>query len=82
MADPPSMDICPVCLKEFGDLRIGKLPCSHIFCFPCIEEWSKVFLIIKSPPFTFYPQSMLVLVRACIRLEYLWLRTLYPLCTA
>ena len=35
-------DTCPVCLKEFGDSKIGKLPCSHIFCYVCILEWSKV----------------------------------------
>jgi len=35
-------DTCPVCLKEFGNSKIGKLPCSHIFCYACILEWSKV----------------------------------------
>ncbi|XP_065911054.1 uncharacterized protein [Dysidea avara] len=40
-------DTCPVCLKEFGDSKIGKLPCSHIFCYVCILEWSKVSVADK-----------------------------------
>ena len=45
MADKQREDGCPVCLKEFGNSRIGKLPCGHIFCSICIEEWSKVFML-------------------------------------
>lgn len=33
---------CPICLVTFTDQEIG-IPefCEHIFCFGCLEEWSK-----------------------------------------
>mmetsp|Transcript_72627 Transcript_72627/g.126084 ORF Transcript_72627/g.126084 Transcript_72627/m.126084 type:complete len:263 (-) Transcript_72627:100-888(-) len=31
---------CAVCLAEFAhDTMVTRLPCQHIFCAPCIEEW-------------------------------------------
>ena len=30
---------CAICLKEMEETKIGKLPCQHMFCFLCIEEW-------------------------------------------
>lgn len=35
---------CPICLLAFSsNQEIGKpAVCEHIFCFPCIQEWSKV----------------------------------------
>jgi PHD and RING finger domain-containing protein 1 len=43
-ADSSEVDKCPICLLAFKvDQEIGKpARCDHIFCFPCIEEWSKV----------------------------------------
>jgi PHD and RING finger domain-containing protein 1 len=35
---------CPICLLSFDkNQEIGKpIVCNHSFCFPCINEWSKV----------------------------------------
>ena len=30
---------CPICTEVYTDPRI--LPCVHMFCFKCIERWSK-----------------------------------------
>lgn len=42
--DSSSAEKCPICLLAFtSDQEIGKpAVCEHIFCFPCIHEWSKV----------------------------------------
>lgn len=41
--DSNSVEKCPICLLKFGLDQIGKpSTCEHSFCFPCIEEWSKV----------------------------------------
>lgn len=43
-SDGEGSEKCPICLlKLTNDQEIGKPEiCDHIFCFPCIEEWSKV----------------------------------------
>lgn len=43
-ADSSGVEKCPICLLAFSaDQEIGKpAVCDHIFCFPCIQEWSKV----------------------------------------
>lgn len=43
-ADSSEVEKCPICLLAFTtDQEIGKPSvCDHIFCFPCIQEWSKV----------------------------------------
>lgn len=42
--DSSSGESCPICLLSFtSDQEIGKpAVCDHKFCFPCIQEWSKV----------------------------------------
>ena len=36
-------DQCPVCLMSFKEQLLGTPNnCSHVFCFECIQEWSKV----------------------------------------
>lgn len=43
-ADSSGEEKCPICLLSFAsDQEIGKpAVCDHSFCFPCIQEWSKV----------------------------------------
>lgn len=43
-SDGEGSEKCPICLlKLTNDHEIGKpAVCDHAFCFPCIEEWSKV----------------------------------------
>lgn len=43
-ADSSDVDKCPICLLAFtSEQEIGKpAVCDHVFCFPCIQEWSKV----------------------------------------
>lgn len=43
-SDSSDEDKCPICLLAFkSDQEIGKpAKCDHVFCFPCIHEWSKV----------------------------------------
>lgn len=43
-ADSSDVDKCPICLLAFTfNQEIGKpAVCDHVFCFPCIQEWSKV----------------------------------------
>lgn len=43
-ADSSEVEKCPICLLAFTtEKEIGKpAVCDHIFCFPCIHEWSKV----------------------------------------
>lgn len=43
-SDGENSDKCPICLLKFSnDQEIGRPSvCEHSFCFPCIEEWSKV----------------------------------------
>jgi PHD and RING finger domain-containing protein 1 len=42
--DSSEEEKCPICLLSFSaEQQIGKpAVCEHIFCFPCLEEWSKV----------------------------------------
>lgn len=42
--DSSDVDKCPICLLAFtNEQEIGKpAVCEHIFCYPCITEWSKV----------------------------------------
>lgn len=42
--DSTDVEKCPICLLSFtSDKEIGKpAVCDHIFCYPCISEWSKV----------------------------------------
>lgn len=42
--DSSNDEKCPICLLSFtSDQEIGKpAVCEHSFCFPCIQEWSKV----------------------------------------
>ena len=43
-ADSSQEEKCPICLLTFTtDQEIGKpAVCDHVFCFLCIQEWSKV----------------------------------------
>lgn len=42
-ADSSGAEKCPICLLAFEKQEIGKpAKCDHVFCFPCILEWSKV----------------------------------------
>jgi len=34
---PPT---CPICIELVNVIR-GRLECSHVFCFACVEEWCK-----------------------------------------
>jgi PHD and RING finger domain-containing protein 1 len=42
--DSSDEEKCPICLLSFtSEQEIGKPTlCDHIFCFPCIQEWSRV----------------------------------------
>lgn len=42
--DSSEAEKCPICLLAFtANQEIGKpAVCEHVFCFPCIQEWSKV----------------------------------------
>lgn len=42
--DSSDVEKCPICLLAFtSEQEIGKpAVCDHVFCFPCIQEWSKV----------------------------------------
>lgn len=42
--DSSEEEKCPICLLAFSsDQEIGKpSKCEHVFCAPCLEEWSKV----------------------------------------
>lgn len=42
--DSSDVEKCPICLLAFStNQEIGKpAVCDHVFCFPCIQEWSKV----------------------------------------
>lgn len=36
-------DKCPICLDEFeDDTEVKRLPCSHLFCAPCVSQWLQV----------------------------------------
>ncbi|KAG5684984.1 hypothetical protein PVAND_014187 [Polypedilum vanderplanki] len=40
--DSDGCEKCPICLLAFSN-EIGRPKvCQHLFCFPCIDEWSKV----------------------------------------
>lgn len=43
-SDSSDVEKCPICLLAFSsNQEIGKPAiCDHKFCFPCIQEWSKV----------------------------------------
>lgn len=43
-ADSSDAEKCPICLLAFSsNQEIGKpAVCDHVFCFPCLQEWSKV----------------------------------------
>lgn len=43
-SDREESEKCPICLLKLSkDQEIGRpVVCDHSFCFPCIEEWSKV----------------------------------------
>lgn len=32
---------CPICLDDIQKENIAKISCSHKFCFPCIQQWSR-----------------------------------------
>ena len=38
-----SKNICPICLAAVTNETITSA-CTHRFCYPCLFEWSKVFL--------------------------------------
>lgn len=42
--DSSDEEKCPICLLSFSsEQEIGKpAVCQHVFCFPCIQEWSGV----------------------------------------
>lgn len=38
-----NVDQCPVCLMSLKEQLLGTPNnCPHVFCFDCIQEWSKV----------------------------------------